>query len=305
MSKTTDSPFGTTGTERGRAYAAAARISKRRMAAERPLDAAALEAIEATDIVVVAGCYDHVEQVLGALEVPYQTVSPAHLDTLALRPDQLLVVNCPGEVSSAAIVRIRDFVANGGTLFTTDWALRHVVEPAFPGHVAYNGRSTGDEVVRIEVVEADSPYLTGVLDAENDPQWWLEGSSYPITVVDPERVRVLIRSKELGQRHGEEAVAVVFNYGLGEVFHMISHYYLQRTELRNARHQGTAASYAAEKNVAVDAQTSALMADLNLGDIESAETSTRMFANIAADKKRRMMEQRRLMEEAARQKGES
>jgi hypothetical protein len=288
MSNFTDTPD--VSTSRQFAYQVAGTITKSRMAQEAPLDAAALEAVEASDIVVVTGCYDHVEQVLGALEVPYTTVDPRHLDNLPLRPEQLLVVNCPGEVSPVAIVRIRDFVANGGTLFTTDWALRHVVEPAFPGHVAYNGRSTGDDVVRIEVVDATSPYLTGVLDVENDPQWWLEGSSYPITVVDPERVRVLIRSKELGEKYGEQAVAVVFPYGKGEVFHMISHYYLQRTELRNARHQQTAASYAFEKGVSVDSDTAVMMTNLNLGDLESAESSTRLLANIVADKKRRMME---------------
>jgi len=132
-----------------------------------------------------------------------------------------------------------------------------------------------------------------VLDGENDPQWWLEGSSYPIRVLDAEQVRVLIRSRELGERYGEEAIAVVFPYGKGEVFHMISHYYLQRTELRNARHAQAAASYAAEKGVSVDSETAKMMVDLNLGDVESAESSTRMVANLIADKKRRMMEQRR------------
>ncbi len=275
------------------AYQAAAKISKSRMAQEAPLDAAALEAIESSDIVVVTGCYDHVEQVLGALEVPYQVVDSGHLDKIALRPEQVLVVNCPGNVSPAAIVRVREFVAAGGTLFTTDWALRNIVEPAFPGTIEYNDRPTSDEVVRIEIVEADSPYLAGVLDGENDPQWWLEGSSYPIRVLDAEQVRVLIRSRELGERYGEEAIAVVFPYGKGEVFHMISHYYLQRTELRNARHAQAAASYAAEKGVSVDSETAKMMVDLNLGDVESAESSTRMVANLIADKKRRMMEQRR------------
>jgi len=286
MSNFTDTP----NDSRQFAYQAAGRITKSRMAQESPLDAAALEAVEASDIVVVAGCYDHVEQVLGALDVPYRVVDPGHLDSLPLRPEQVLVVNCPGDVSSAAIVRIRTFVDAGGTLFTTDWALRNVVEPAFPGTVAYNDRATGDEVVRIEVVEADSPYLAGVLDGDNDPQWWLEGSSYPIRVLDPERVRVLIRSRELGERYGEDAVAVVFPHGKGEVFHMISHYYLQRTELRNTRHQQTAASYAFEKGVSVDSDTAVMMSNLNLGDVESAESSTRLIANLIADKKRRVME---------------
>nr|MBC8363863.1 hypothetical protein [Actinomycetota bacterium] len=155
MSKITDTPDASA--SRQSAYQVAGTITKGRMAREAPLAAAALEAVEASDVVVVTGCYDHVEQVLDALDVPYRTIEPGHLDTLMLRPEQVLVVNCPGEVSPAAIVRIRDFVAAGGTLFTTDWALRHVVEPAFPGFVAYNDRATGDDVVRIEVVDADSP----------------------------------------------------------------------------------------------------------------------------------------------------
>ena len=206
------------------AYLGGASIARDRMAREAPLDAEALAAVVASDIVVVSGCYDHVERVLQALEVPYQTVQPGSLARVDLRPEQLLVVNCPGELTPAEIIKVRDFVAAGGSLFTTDWALRNVIEPAFPGLVEYNDRSTGDDVVGIEVVDSDSPYLQGVLDGADDPQWWLEGSSYPIRVLDPERVRVLIRSGELGEKYGECAVAVVFEFGKGEVFHMISHY---------------------------------------------------------------------------------
>ena len=216
-----------------KAYLSGASIARDRMAREAPLDAEALAAIVESDIVVVPGCYDHVERVLQALEVPYQTIQSGSLDQIDLRPEQLLVVNCPGTLTPAEIIQVRDFVASGGTLFTTDWALRNVIEPAFPGRIEYNDRSTADDVVGIEVVDSDSPYLQGVLDSDDDPQWWLEGSSYPIRVLDPEQVRVLIRSGELGEKYGECAVAVVFEFGKGEVFHMISHYYLQRTELRN------------------------------------------------------------------------
>ncbi len=145
----------------------------------------------------------------------------------------------------------RDFVATGGSLFTTDWALRHVIERAFPGTVAFNDRATGDEVVPIEVLDDENPFLRGVMDGDDEPQWWLEGSSYPIRVLDPERVQVLIRSRELERRYGEAAVAVLFPWGEGEVFHMISHYYLQRTEFRNARHMANAGAYYAEKGMEI------------------------------------------------------
>ena len=45
------------------------------------------------------------------------------------------------------------------------------MEPAFPGLIEYNDRPTGDDVVPIEVVDTDSPYLRGVLDGDDDPQW--------------------------------------------------------------------------------------------------------------------------------------
>ena len=270
-----------------RAYNAGANIARNRMSTEAPLAAEALAAIQESDIVVVTGCYDHVERVLGALDVPYQTVGPGLLRQVRLRPDQMVVVNCPGKLTGPEIVQIRDFVATGGTLFTTDWALRNVIEPAFPGYIEYNDNATTDDVVRIDVVDTNSPYLQGVLDSDDDPQWWLEGSSYPIRIIDADRVRVLIRSRELGEKYGEEPVAVVFEYGKGEVFHMISHYYLQRAELRNDRHAQTAESYAMSKGVNFSPGMANAVADIKLGEVEAAATSSRLIANILADKKRR------------------
>ncbi len=270
-----------------RAYNAGANIARNRMSTEAPLAAEALAAIQESDIVAVTGCYDHVERVLGALDVPYQTVGPGLLRQVRLRPDQMVVVNCPGKLTGPEIVQIRDFVAAGGTLFTTDWALRNVIEPAFPGYIEYNDNATTDDVVRIDVVDTNSPYLQGVLDSDDDPQWWLEGSSYPIRIVDADRVRVLIRSRELGEKYGEEPVAVVFEYGKGEVFHMISHYYLQRAELRNDRHAQTAESYAMSKGVNFSPGMANAVADIKLGEVEAAATSSRLIANILADKKRR------------------
>ncbi len=279
--------------KRRRAYQAGGRITRDRMTREAPMNAEALDAIETSDIVVVEGCYDHVELVLGALDLPYQTIQAGHLGRVHLRPDQLLVINCPGQLPAPEIVQVRDFVAAGGTLFSTDWALRNVLEPAFPGFVEFNEHPTHDDVVRIDIIESDSPYLMGVLDADDDPQWWLEGSSYPIRVLNKEQVRVLITSRELGEKYGEEPVAVVFNFGKGEVVHMISHYFLQRAEFRNARHQRSAASYAADKGVAFDEAMADMASDLSLYEVEAAATSSRMFANIASDKKRRWIEEQR------------
>lgn len=273
---------------RERAYAAGGRIARERIQREQPLDAEALGRIQASDIVVVPGSYDHVEMVLGALGMPHMQLHPGQIAEARLRPEQLLVINCPGTLDARGIAAVRAFVAAGGSLFTTDWALRHVIEPAFPGVIAYNDRPTRDDVVPIEILKGDNPFLRGVMDGADDPQWWLEGSSHPIRVLDPARVEVLISSRELGVRYGESPVAVLFRHGDGEVFHMISHYYLQRTELRTQRHAMKASAYASEKGVADGAD----LTGLRVGDVESAATSARLFANIAAQKKRRAMSQK-------------
>lgn len=269
------------------AYQLGAKMARSDMLRESPLDAEALRRVTASDVVVVQGQYDHVETVLAALEIPNRTIGAGQLEQLRLRPEQLVVVNCPGQLTPRGIAKVRDFVRSGGSLFTTDWALRHVIEPAFPGFIEYNDRPTGDDVVRIEVLDSENRFLTGVIAQGEDPQWWLEGSSYPIRVLDQGAVQVLIRSTELESKYGEAAVAVLFSYGQGEVFHMISHYYLQRTETRNDRHASAATSYAQEKGYMPDSEDKILMEKLNLGEVESAQTSARLFANIIADKKRR------------------
>lgn len=266
---------------RRRAYRAGAEVARAAMRREAPGDAEALDAVTADDILVVPGDYDHAEDVLKVLGVPHTVVAADELGGRRLRPDQLLVVNCPGYLPDRTLPAIRDFVAAGGMLFTTDWALRHVVQRAFPGTVAHNDRTTGDEVVRIEVADRDDPLLAGVLGDGDDPQWWLEGSSYPIRVLDP-TVRVLITSAELGERHGEPAVVVRFGCGDGEVLHMISHYYLQRTETRTRRHAAPAISYAFERDVEIDP---ALVQGLVLADLESATTSARFMFNVVAKRK--------------------
>lgn len=269
-----------------RSYQAGGRIARERIARENPSHHEALEAVKASDVIVVRGSYDHVEMVLDVIGVPHSTIDPGQVAHLTLRPDQLLVIDCPGEIGRRGVDVVRRFVEAGGSLFTTDWALRHVLEPAFPGVVYYNERPTADAAVRIEIAAHDNPFLDGVFDQGDDPQWWLEGSSYPIVIDDPERVQVLIHSTELAAKWGEAPVAITFRHGEGEVFHMISHYYLQRTELRTDRHKTSATDYAMAKDVAPAPD----LDGLDYGEVESASSSARMVSNLIAAKKRAAMD---------------
>ena len=258
------------------AYRVARELLRDRVRSSSPETLKILEQVRQADVIVVEGSYDRIQDVLEMAGMPFTSVNVERFDKSKLRPDQIVFVNCPGNLSPAGVRKLEAFVREGGFLFTTDWALRNVLEHAFPGFVEFNDRPTGDEVVRIELLDQDDPMLKTVLDANDDPQWWLEASSYPIRLLDPQRVKVLIRSKEIEQRHGESPVLVTFNYGEGTVYHMISHFYLQRTETRTARHAAPSMTYLASKGVAEGAfeKYEKLGAEeLTTGQLESALSS--------------------------------
>lgn len=193
-----------------------------------------IKEVKGDDVIVVDGRYDFIGNVLASAGIPFRQVAPAEVERIMFRVDQTVFINCPGEIGSAGLLKVSEFVSGGGFLFTTDWALRNVLELAFPGYVRYNNRSTGDEVVRIELVASDDSFLKLLLSDQDDPQWWLESSSYPIEIMDEKRVKVMVSSKEIGRKYGASPVFVAFDYGNGTVYHMISHFYLRALRLERS-----------------------------------------------------------------------
>ena len=259
---------------------------------ERDPDAYAdLQDIKGADVIVIKGEYDHIEQVLSVSETPCTIIKPEDLNHAELRPDQIVFVNCPGKIKGQGLRKLTTFVSDGGFLFTTDWALRNVLEKAFPGYVEYNEKATADEVVRVEVLDKEDPFLKSLLGPDDDPQWWLEGSSYPIRILDEEKVNVLVTSKEIQNRYGEAPVFITFDHGEGKIYHMISHFYLQRSETRTKRHTASGKSYLDEKEISAPLQAKyAAMGieELKVADVESAYTSSAMMKKILFDKKQQI-----------------
>lgn len=268
-------------------YRIAKELFRDRLGRHSPQDVDLLDQLHAADVIVVGGEYDHIEQVLAISDTPYTLIRPALLEEARLRSDQVVFVNCPGKLGKRGLRNLDAFVRAGGFLFTTDWALRHVIEKIFPGVLAYNDRPTGDEVVRVEILDRDDSLMSSVLDESDDPQWWLEGSSFPIRILNPNRVRVLIQSKELEARHGEAPVFVSFPCEKGEVYHMISHFYLQRSETRTARHAAPSTDYLMAKGVQDMARFKELDTDsFPTSSVESAYTSYAMIKAVMLKKKR-------------------
>ena len=258
--------------------------------------AAEFEELGQSEVIVSKGVHDYIEQVFNGIGLKHNLINPQQFEKIDLDPDQIIFINCPGSVTSKGLRNLVTFVEKGGFLFTTDWALRHVIEPGFPGYIKYNNRPTSDEVVRVDILAEEDPFLQSLIGPNDDPQWWLEGSSYPIEILNHKEVDILIKSKEIEKKYGESAVFVTFDYGKGKIYHMISHFYLQRAETRTARHAKSGAEYANEKlnmdpyrkekymNMGID--------DANLSDVEAAYSSSSIMNKILWDK-RKMAEMER------------
>jgi hypothetical protein len=271
-----------------KAYRIAQELLKDRLKDVDPEAYKELKDIKEADVIVVGGSYDYIQNVLSMAGTPHILIEPRDLDHADLRPDQVLFINCPGKLSPLGLRKLKTFVSSGGFLFTTDWALKYVLEEAFPGYVRYNEKPTRDEVVRVEILDTDDPFLKSLLGPKDDPQWWLEGSSYPIQILDKDKVKVLVTSKEIEKKYGEAPVFITFDYGEGKIYHMISHFYLQRSETRTKRQKLSADKYFAEKEIAFSAMPKYEelgLKNASLGDVESAFTSSAMMSKIMYDKK--------------------
>jgi len=246
-------------------------------------DQIAIQTMPADSIIIVPGTYDHIDRVLDSLSIKYITVNQNDIVNYPFRSNQTVYINCASNFPIDAARRIRQEVEKGLHIITTDWALKNVLEVAFSDFVRHNGQSTKDEVVGIQVTDPNHPLVNGFLPASKhaQPQWWLEAGSHPIEIVNKEQVRVLIRSEMLGQKYLSDAVLITFNCGKGNVIHMVSHFYLQRSETRDARHQMSAQQYAMDTNASTAATN--LVANqgqnLNYAQIQSSSTSAQFIYN--------------------------
>lgn len=214
------------------AYDIANKLVKKRLQDEDPANIKVLESLKESDIIVVSGTYDHIHIVLKNMGVPFMQISREQLvsDAVKLKPHQTVFVNCPSSFPKEGAHKLEKFVKSGGQLITTDWALKYVIEEAFPNTIAHNGIYTKDDVVEIEANDTTDAIVKGFVAEKTKPVWWLEVSSYPIRILNPNKVDILVKSKQLKKRYGDEAVIVRFKHGKGEVYHMISHFFLQKSK---------------------------------------------------------------------------
>lgn len=187
------------------------------------------------EIIVVSGSWDHVEEVLKDLKLAHKVIPPSALDKVHLNPRQILLLNCGSQVTGKSAEPLQWFVATGGYLMTTDWVIADTLEKVWPAYLSsYKKDSTNDDVVVTEPCSHDR-LLRDVYAEHARTKIWLEIQSFGIQINNPYVVSVLVDSLELKQKYNLEAACVAFDYGLGRVFHSMSHFYLQKQSLQSVR----------------------------------------------------------------------
>lgn len=179
-------------------------------------------------VVIVRGSADAMEQVLKRAKVDFVLVTPEELADLPLHSKQVVMVNCTGTMSAEARARLKRFVTAGGFLYTTDHAVKHVIEEVFPNTIAFNGRSSAQEVFPVKL--SGSPEDRGLLSAlggNAKEVWQFAGGGMPVKVLDEKRVKVLMSSEEAAKKYGSGVVAVRFRWEDGQVIHVTGHFFTQ------------------------------------------------------------------------------
>lgn len=191
-------------------------------------EAVRLERLRQAEVVIVKGSADHMEQVMQRAQVKFVVVTPDELPQLPLHGQQVLMVNCTGEMSAAARERVRRFVTAGGFLYTTDHAVHYLLEPLFPDIVRFNGKTSQQEIFPMEVSANADRGLLQKIGSNGHPRWQLAGGGYLFDVVDPKRVEVLMSSSAVAARyHTSGVLGVRFRVGDGQVIHVTGHFFTQ------------------------------------------------------------------------------
>jgi len=230
----------------------------------RALDYEELKKGKKEDVVVLLGDYDGVQDVVDALKIPNTVCSRDAFGRQDLSKCKAIIVNCTsykgsGHLKKGDLEKIRDFVAGGGYLFTSDWGLADVLEEAFPGYIQRGGETNEfNTPIYPKKGSAVHPFLREVfskpqgdrlVERKIDHAWQIDAQSYAVSY-DASKVVVLIEAPELQASAQPTAVAVTFTVGPsaaaatamggvyedlpqqkgGKVLHVLSHFSKQKNK---------------------------------------------------------------------------
>lgn len=208
-------------------------------------------------VLVIKGCYDNIENVLKNAKIPHTLLErfPDVEDFSQrgiYRRSKVIFANCDSEYHDGYNNKyeeknfgenrkvLRNFVAEGGRIITTDWAQR-VFKSLF-GKITANEHVTEQEGVKVKYCSDFAKEMSGVFYGNARPTWWLCGSDV-IHFRKDSGIIGLIESQELKKLYGSKHIAVGLPYGNGEAFHFVSHFIDQKLEKYDSRDRECLASF--------------------------------------------------------------
>ncbi len=271
------------------AIASIGQLLRLKIEKDAPEDLAVLNSVTKDDVVIVTGNYDRVEVVLDLAKIPYTLISPMKVKQFALNPKQILMINCPGRLMPDTFAKIEKFVADGGHLFTTDWALINTLEQAIPGFLKSSQLRTGNGVISIQREDTgESELLKNVFLPGGTPSWWVF-SSHPYEIRS-DKVRLLVKSTQLKKQFNLDPVASEFSYKNGKVIHTATHFYQQRSII-TSRHQSRSGDDYVRNDLQIDisrleADFAARLKNIKAGQLEDTYSVIRFIANVIIARKK-------------------
>lgn len=182
------------------------------------------EKLTKDEIIEVKGQWDDSGHALRSFGLPFTRVTAQRFAEVNLDKTKVVIVNCAGELPNEAILSLRRYVAMGGSLLTTDWALSGVIQKAFPGYVEWNGGYTAARVVdAVEVSEDDAELLANTPPVAH---WKLDNKSQTVKIIRPGPVKVLVRSRMLMREDPSNlgVLAFTLDYENGQILHLVGHF---------------------------------------------------------------------------------
>lgn len=188
-----------------------------------PQFALSAQTIPPKSLVIVYGKYDDTGRTISGLGVPYTTINTGDVEKFDLSETKVLIVDCPGGLSPGAMNKLRDWVARGGYLFTTDWLLDSLIEKTFPGYISWN-KAVGRHKMYDAILIGKDPVLHKY--TVTNAHWKMDIHCHLIHIINKQVVRPLAFSRALitDDPDNQGYLAVVFPYGRGQVMHMTAHF---------------------------------------------------------------------------------
>lgn len=178
--------------------------------------------ISPSSLLEVKGIYDNSGKTLESLGIPFDHIRTGTLKERSLAGVKVMVIDCPGRVPREAFQKIRDWVAQGGYLLSTDWSGDNAIQPIFPGYIQWTGSKNRDSIYPAELASTDPSLATNLI---SNATWKMDIDCHPVKALRQD-VRVIARSSQLAAEDpaSQGALGVVFPFGRGYVMHLVGHF---------------------------------------------------------------------------------